>query len=56
MAILSDNNIAHAIYLSLKDKSLAYVVKRFDRKGGEKINQEDFFQILGPKDKLITTP
>ena len=39
--------------LPLKDKSLAYVVKRFDRKDGEKINQEDFFQILGPKDKYI---
>ena len=39
--------------LPLKDKSLAYVVKRFDRKGSEKINQEDFFQILGPKDKYI---
>src|SRR3989338_1317915 len=32
--------------LPLKDKSLAYVVKRFDRKNGQKINQEDFFQIL----------
>ncbi|MDO8580183.1 MAG: HipA domain-containing protein [Candidatus Omnitrophota bacterium] len=39
--------------LPLKDKSFAYVVKRFDRKGGEKINQEDFFQVLGPKDKYI---
>jgi serine/threonine-protein kinase HipA len=32
--------------LSLKDGSLAYVVKRFDRKGAEKIHQEDFSQIL----------
>lgn len=39
--------------VSLKDKSFAYVVKRFDRKNGEKINQEDFFQVLGPKDKYI---
>lgn len=39
--------------VSLKDKSLAYVVKRFDRQNGEKINQEDFYQILGPKDKYI---
>ncbi|MFH1223909.1 MAG: HipA domain-containing protein [Pseudomonadota bacterium] len=36
--------------LALKDGSLAYVVKRFDRKNGEKIHQEDFAQILG-KDK-----
>lgn len=41
---------AHGL-VALKDKSLAYVVKRFDRKNGEKINQEDFAQILGPKDK-----
>ncbi|HOW16860.1 MAG TPA: HipA domain-containing protein [bacterium] len=33
--------------LPLKDKSLAYVVKRFDRNGAEKIHQEDFAQILG---------
>jgi len=33
--------------LPLKDKSLAYVVKRFDRNGEEKIHQEDFVQILG---------
>ncbi len=39
--------------LPLKDKSLAYVIRRFDRKDGEKINQEDFFQILGPKDKYL---
>lgn len=35
----------------LKDKSLAYVVKRFDRKGRRKIHQEDFAQILDKKDK-----
>ena len=39
--------------LPLKDKSFAYIVKRFDRKDGDKINQEDFFQVLGPKDKYI---
>lgn len=33
--------------LPLKDGSLAYVVKRFDRKAGEKIPQEDFCQLLG---------
>ncbi len=35
----------------LKDKSLAYVVKRFDRQGRRKIHQEDFAQILEKKDK-----
>ena len=37
--------------LSLKGGSLAYIVKRFDRESGEKIHQEDFFQILESKDK-----
>ena len=37
--------------LPLKDGSLAYIVKRFDRKSGEKIHQEDFAQILGLRDK-----
>lgn len=37
--------------LPLKDKGLAYVVKRFDRIGHEKIHQEDFCQILEKKDK-----
>ena len=46
-------NVPPHCLLPLIDKSLAYVVKRFDRKNGEKINQEDFFQILGPKDKYI---
>ncbi|MEK6563733.1 MAG: HipA domain-containing protein [Candidatus Omnitrophota bacterium] len=32
--------------LPLKDKSLAYIVKRFDRASGVKIHQEDFSQIL----------
>jgi len=43
---------AHCL-IPLKDESLAYVVKRFDRKKGDKIHQEDFFQVLGPKDKYI---
>ena len=32
--------------LSLKDGSLAYIVKRFDRESGMKIHQEEFSQIL----------
>lgn len=35
----------------LKDKSLAYVVKRFDRIGRRKVHQEDFTQVLGKTDK-----
>ncbi|MBF0532297.1 MAG: HipA domain-containing protein [Candidatus Omnitrophica bacterium] len=35
----------------LQDKSWAYVVKRFDRKGRRKIHQEDFAQILGKENK-----
>jgi len=37
--------------IPLGDKSLAYVVKRFDRKKGIKIHQEDFTQILEQTDK-----
>ena len=37
--------------LPLQDKSLAYVIKRFDRLNGEKIHQEDFSQLLGEDDK-----
>ncbi len=37
--------------LPLKDGTLAYVVKRFDRVGKEKIHQENFYQILEKKDK-----
>ena len=37
--------------LPLKDGGLAYVIKRFDRIGEEKIHQEDFYQILEKKDK-----
>lgn len=36
---------AHTL-LMLKDGSYAYLVKRFDRRDGNKINQEDFCQIL----------
>ena len=35
----------------LKDGSLAYIVKRFDRESGAKIHQEDFSQILEAEDK-----
>ncbi len=37
--------------LPLKDGSLAYIVKRFDRKSGVKIHQEDFSQILEIENK-----
>ena len=37
--------------LPLKDGTWAYVVKRFDRIGKEKIHQENFYQILEKKDK-----
>ena len=37
--------------LPLKDGSLAYIVKRFDRESGVKIHQEDFSQILEEEDK-----
>lgn len=37
--------------LPLKDNSLAYVIKRFDRHKGEKIHQEEFSQLLGEDDK-----
>ncbi len=37
--------------LPLEDGTLAYVVKRFDRVGQEKIHQENFAQILEKKDK-----
>ncbi len=39
--------------LTLKDGTLAYIVKRFDRHGDEKIHQEDFYQILGKTDKYL---
>jgi serine/threonine-protein kinase HipA len=37
--------------IPLKDGSLAYVIKRFDREKDDKIHQEDFAQILGENDK-----
>lgn len=37
--------------IPLKDNSLAYVVKRFDREKSIKIHQEDFAQILEQMDK-----
>ena len=37
--------------LPLTDGSLAYIIKRFDRAGQNKIHQETFSQILGKKDK-----
>lgn len=37
--------------ISLKDSSLAYIVKRFDRDKGIKIHQESFAQILQQADK-----
>jgi serine/threonine-protein kinase HipA len=53
MTIADDIGIdvpAHCL-LHLKDRSLAYVVKRFDRGGRRKIHQEDFSQILEKQDK-----
>ncbi len=44
-------NVPPHCLLSLKDGSLAYIVKRFDRESGEKIHQEDFAQILSAGDK-----
>jgi len=37
--------------VKLKDASFAYIIKRFDRRGQEKIHQESFFQILDKTDK-----
>ena len=37
--------------LPLKDGSLAYVIKRYDRSNGRKYHQEDFQQILEKDDK-----
>lgn len=53
MTIAEDIGIdvpAHCL-VHLKDKSLAYVVKRFDREGRRKVHQEDFAQILEKQDK-----
>lgn len=53
MTIAEDAGIdvpAHCL-VRLKDESLAYVVKRFDRQGRRKVHQEDFAQILEKRDK-----
>ncbi len=39
-------NVPFHCLLPLKDRSWAYIVKRFDRESGLKIHQEEFFQIL----------
>jgi serine/threonine-protein kinase HipA len=41
---------AHGL-IQLKDKTNAYIVKRYDRAKTKKIHQETFFQILNAKDK-----
>ena len=53
MDIAENLNIAIPLHclIPLKDNSLAYVVKRFDRKKSIKIHQEDFAQILEQTDK-----
>ena len=53
MDIAKELNIEVPLHclISLKDKSLAYVVKRFDREKSVKIHQEDFGQILEQTDK-----
>jgi len=53
MTIAEDVGIDVPVHclVHLKDKSLAYVVKRFDREGRRKIHQEDFAQILGKLNK-----
>lgn len=48
--VLSIDTPPHCL-LPLKDNSLAYVIKRFDRQDGEKIHQEEFSQLLGEDDK-----
>ena len=45
---------AHCL-IPLKDNSLAYIVKRFDREGVEKFHQEHFSQILERSDKYDGT-
>ena len=49
-ALLGINVPAHGL-ITLKDKTNAYIVKRYDRNKKKKIHQENFFQILGKKDK-----
>ena len=53
MDIAKELNIEVPLHclIPLKDKSLSYVVKRFDREKSVKIHQEDFGQILEQTDK-----
>ena len=53
MDIAKELNIEVPLHclIPLKDRSLAYVVKRFDREKSVKIHQEDFGQILEQTDK-----
>jgi len=48
-----DINVPPHCLLPLSDGTLAYIVKRFDRVGEEKIHQEDFYQILEKTDKYL---
>lgn len=47
---LGMNVPAHCL-IPLKDGTLAYVIRRFDREKGQKLHQEDFAQVLGLTDK-----
>jgi serine/threonine-protein kinase HipA len=51
IAAALDIDVPSQCLLPLKDGTLAYVVKRFDRDGEKKIHQENFYQILEKKDK-----
>lgn len=51
IAATLDIDVPPHCLLPLKDGTLAYVVKRFDRDGERKIHQENFYQILEKKDK-----
>ncbi len=51
IAATLDIDVPPHCLLPLKDGTLAYVVKRFDRAGEKKIHQENFYQILEKKDK-----
>jgi len=51
IAAAFDIDVPPHCLLALKDGSLAYIVKRFDRQSGVKIHQEEFYQILESGDK-----
>lgn len=54
LALLVEIEVAPFGLVSLKDDSLAYIVRRFDRlQDGDKLRQEDFCQLaeLSPKEK-----